>query len=146
MAGPWAAHLCLPLSYALVTEVLAYAALGDRAAVEVGSKSISGAGAWGVRRSELGRPGFSVLLEGRCLLAVEDHPPVTLEQGDFIPLPSTPAFTPSGFEPVGPPVRDPRTIPHAASEAHHSEDGLPDVRILGRNFVFDSSDTACCEA
>ncbi|MFD5573880.1 AraC family transcriptional regulator [Streptomyces cadmiisoli] len=106
------------------------------------AKSISGAGAWGVRYSEFGEPGFCVVLEGRCLLTVAGHAPITLEQGDFILLPSTPAFTLSGFAPVDPPVRDPKLAPRGTNEAHHPENEDPDVRMLGGNFVFASPDTA----
>ena len=66
------------------------------------SKRISGAGRWGVRYSDFGHPSFCAVLEGSCRLAVDGHPALTLETGDFVLLRATPGFTMSGFEPVTP--------------------------------------------
>jgi AraC-like DNA-binding protein len=107
------------------------------------SKRISGAGRWGVRYSDFGQPSFCVVLEGRCRLAVDGHPGLTLEAGDFVLLPATPGFTLSGFEPVTPTRIDPKATPAATGEVRHgSHGGRPDVRLLGGYFVFDSPDAA----
>ena len=71
------------------------------------SKRISGAGRWAVRYAAFGQPSFCAVLEGRCRLAVDGHPPLTLEAGDFLLLPATPGFTMSGFEPATPVDIDP---------------------------------------
>src|SRR5262249_31996496 len=105
------------------------------------SKRISGAGRWGVRYSEFGQPSFCAVLDGRCRLAVDGHPALTLEAGDFILLPATPGFTISGFEPVTPEHIDPKVTPSPAGEVRHGRrGGRPDVRLLGGYFVFDSPD------
>jgi AraC-like DNA-binding protein len=107
------------------------------------SKGISGAGRWGVRYSRFGQPGFCAVLEGRCCLAVDGEQPVTIEQGDFVLLPATPAFTMSGFEPVTPRRIDPKLTPAPTEEVRHGRpDGPPDVRMLGGYFVFDSPEAA----
>ena len=107
------------------------------------AKRISGAGRWGVRYSAFGQPSFCVVLDGSCRLAVDGHRPVTLEGGDFVLLPATPAFTISGFEPVRPERIDPKVTPSAAGEVRHgTRGGRPDVRLLGGYFVFDSPDAA----
>jgi AraC-like DNA-binding protein len=107
------------------------------------SKRISGAGRWGVRYSEFGQPSFCAVLEGRCLLAVDGHRPLTLDAGDFVLLPATPGFAMSGFEPVTPVRIDPKTTPAPGGEVRHgSRGGRPDVRLLGGYFVFDSPDPA----
>ncbi len=107
------------------------------------SKRISGAGRWGVRYSAFGQPSFCAVLEGRCRLAVDGHRPLTLEAGDFLLLPSTPAFTMSGFEPVTPQRLDPKVTTTPAGELRHGRrGGRPDVRLLGGYFVFDSPDSA----
>lgn len=109
------------------------------------SKGISGAGPWAVRYSEFGEPSFCAVLEGRCLLAVDGHPALTLEAGDFVLLPATPGFTMSGFEPATPARIDAK---HAAASTsatelrHGRPDGPPDVRLLGGWFLFDSPDPA----
>lgn len=107
------------------------------------AKRISGAGRWGVRYSDFGQPSFCAVLEGRCRLAVDGHPALTLEAGDFVLLPATPGFTMSGFEPVRPERIDPKVTPAPAGEVRHgTRGGKPDVRLLGGYFVFDSPDAA----
>ena len=69
---------------------------------EVRAKSISGAGAWGVRYSAYGHPSFCVVTDGACLLQIEGAEPLRLQAGDFVFLPATPAFVLSGFEAVEP--------------------------------------------
>jgi AraC-like DNA-binding protein len=107
------------------------------------SKRISGAGRWGVRYSQFGQPSFCAVLEGRCRLAVEGQPVVTLEAGDFVLLPATPGFTMSGFEPVKPERIDPKAAASTTGEVRHgTRGGPPDVLLLGGYFVFDSPDAA----
>lgn len=107
------------------------------------SKAISGAGRWGVRYSAYGQPSFCVVTQGSCLLAVDGHAPLTLQAGDFVFLPTTPAFTMSGFEPVKPQHIDAKAAAGKQVEVRHGRrGGKPDVRLLGGYFVFDSPDTA----
>lgn len=105
------------------------------------SKGISGAGAWAVRYAEFGEPGFCAVTEGRCRLAVDGEAPVALEEGDFVLLPATPAFTMSGFEPA-PALRiDPKTAPPPDKEVRYGRaEGPPDVRQFGGYFSFGSPD------
>ncbi|QYK41765.1 MAG: AraC family transcriptional regulator [Paracoccaceae bacterium] len=107
------------------------------------SKGISGAGGWAVRYAAFGHPGFCAVTEGRCRLAVEGEAPVILEEGDFVLLPATPAFTMSGFEPA-PVLRiDPGTAPPPDRDVRHGrQDGPPDVRQFGGWFLFGSPDAA----
>ena len=107
------------------------------------SKGISGAGRWGVRYSAFGQPSFCAVLEGSCRLAVDGQEPVTLQAGDFVLLPATPGLTISGFQPFRPKKVDPRVEASATGEVRHgSQDGAPDVRLLGGYFVFGSQDAA----
>ncbi|PSJ53762.1 AraC family transcriptional regulator [Pseudaminobacter soli (ex Li et al. 2025)] len=107
------------------------------------SKGISGAGRWAVRYAEFGQPGFCAVIEGRCRLAVDGEPAVVLEEGDFVLLPATPAFTMSGFEPT-PPLRiDPKTAVPPDGEIRYGRlAGPPDVRQFGGYFSFGSPDAA----
>lgn len=110
---------------------------------QVFSKCISGAGRWGVRYSAFGHPSFCVVLEGRCLLAVDGEEVLTLEAGDFVLLSATPGFTLSGFEPVVPTQIDPKISSEVTGEVRHgTPEGPPDMRLLGGYFVFDSPDAA----
>lgn len=104
-------------------------------------KVISGAGAWAVSYSEFGQPGFCAVTEGRCRLAVEGEAPVVLEEGDFVLLPATPAFTMSGFTPAPPLRTNPRTLPPPDGEIRYGQrDGPADVRQFGGWFSFGSPD------
>jgi len=91
--------------------------------------------------SDYGQPSFCTVLDGRCRLAVDGQEPLTLECGDFLLLPKTPGFTMSGFEPARPKRIDPKASPHPENEVRHgTPDVVPDVRLLGGSFVFDSKD------
>lgn len=63
---------------------------------------ISGKGNWAVRYTEYGLPSFCIMLEGSCLLTVDGHEPIAISAGDFILLPTTPAFALSSFAPAPP--------------------------------------------
>lgn len=105
------------------------------------TKGISGAGRWGVRYSDFGQPSFCAVIEGGCRLAVDGQPPLTLEAGDFVLLPTTPGFTISGFEAVTPDFIDPRVTSSPDGEVRHGPpDAAPSVRLLGGYFIFDSDD------
>lgn len=102
---------------------------------------ISGKGDWAVRYAEYGHPGFCIMLEGSCLLAVDGHEPITLCEGDFVLLPTTPAFTLSSFGPALPVFIDPKVVPGGQGERRHGEpNGEPDMRSLGGAFMFDRAD------
>ncbi len=107
------------------------------------SKGISGAGKWAVQYDAFGKPGFCAAIDGQCRLAVEGETPVILDKGDFVLLPTTPAFTLSGLEP-GPAQRiDPKTAPMPDREVRFGrQDGPPDFRQFGGWFIFDSPDAA----
>lgn len=105
------------------------------------SKGISGAGKWAVRYAPFGHPSFCAVLEGSCRLMVDGHEPLTLEAGDFVLMPATPGFTMSGFEPAKPKKMDPTLASSPTEELRHgTQNGPPDVRLLGGYFVFGSPD------
>lgn len=102
---------------------------------------ISGKGNWAVRYSEYGQPGFCIVLEGSCRLAVDGQEPISIGAGDFVLLPTTPAFTLSSFVPAPPVFIDPKIVPGGNGERRHGEpEGAPDMRSLGGAFMFDTAD------
>lgn len=104
---------------------------------------ISGRGQWAVRYAEFGQPSFCVVLDGSCLLAVNGHEQVTLNAGDFVLLPATPAFTISSFVPAPPVLLDPKRVAGGVAELRYGEQqGDPDMRSLGGSFLFDDADPA----
>jgi len=106
------------------------------------SRRYSGAGRWGIRYSAFGQPSFCAVLEGSCRLTVDGHIPLTLEAGDFVLLPATPAFSMTGFEPVRLQHFDPNVTSKVLGDVRHgTRGGRPDVRWLGGWFAFDSPDT-----
>jgi AraC-like DNA-binding protein len=106
------------------------------------SKAISGAGRWAVRYTDFGEPAFCAMIAGRCRLAVDAEAPVVLEEGDFVLLPATPAFTMSSLEPARARIRDPRRAAAAAEVRYGRQDGPPDVVQFGGWFSFGSPDAA----
>ncbi|MDP3547460.1 MAG: AraC family transcriptional regulator [Phreatobacter sp.] len=106
------------------------------------TKGISGAGRWGVRYTDFGHPSFCVVIEGSCRLAVDGEEALTLEAGDFVLLPTTPAFTISGFEPVTPAAIDPARARSTEGDVRHGrQDGPPSVRLLGGYFIFEGEES-----
>jgi AraC-like DNA-binding protein len=105
------------------------------------SRPISGAGRWGVRYSAFGEPSFCAVLQGTCRLAVDGHDSLTLEAGDFVLLPATPAFTMSSLDATRFDRLDPMVMSKVVGEVRHGiRGGRPDVRLAGGWFAFDSPD------
>lgn len=107
------------------------------------SKVVSGAGTWRVRRSEAGQPFYCVILEGACHLAVDGHAPVSLQDGDFVLIPSAHGFTMTSQTP--PALDDPDTSPVALLHGEFrlgNQQGTPEVRLLVGHCAFASPDAA----
>lgn len=105
------------------------------------TKAISGAGPWAIHYGDFGHPGFCTVTDGSCRIAIDGQDAVTLEAGDFVLLPATPGFTLSSIEPAEPVFVDPHAATVQLAEVRHgTQDGDPDVRMLGGHFVFDSPD------
>ncbi|MCW5697289.1 MAG: AraC family transcriptional regulator [Bauldia sp.] len=101
-------------------------------------KPITGRGAWGVRYAAYDQPGFGIVLDGTCWLALEDGPPVRLDAGDFVLLPAAPAFTLRSES--GASVAEGR--PSAEAVRHGDPGGEPDVRMLGGTFRIEAVNAA----
>lgn len=94
------------------------------------SKPIAGRGDWGVRYAADGRPGFAMVLAGRCWLVIERAEPVRLERGDFVLLPSAPAF--AMFSKPG--IACVPVQPSDTAVRHGEPEGEPDFLMLGGAF------------
>jgi AraC-like DNA-binding protein len=94
------------------------------------SKPITGKGEWGVRYPAYGAPGFAIVLTGQCWLSVEEDAPVKLARGDFVLLPSSPAFDMLSR----PGARCVPGQPTATDIRHGDPEGEPDFRMLGGSF------------
>ena len=98
------------------------------------SKPITGRGKWGVRYSAYGLPGFALVLAGRCWLAVDGAEPVLIDRGDFVLLPSTPAFALlSQLDAECVPAQ-----PTYNAVRHGDPAGEPDFQMLGGTFQIES--------
>lgn len=108
------------------------------------SKGISGAGRWAVRYTSFGQPGFCAVTKGRCRLAVDGEAPVILEEGDFVLLPATPAFTMGSIEPTPPVSIDPKAmgVEPDGETRHGRQEGEPDMRQFGGYFSFEAPDAS----
>ncbi|RLM48417.1 AraC family transcriptional regulator, partial [Halobellus sp. Atlit-31R] len=102
------------------------------------SKYVTGAGRWRVERSEAGRPFFCLLLEGGCRLAVAGRAPLSLQQDDFVLIPSARDFTVSSMDDG--PVEAGQPVLRDGEIRHGVQDGPPDVRMLVGYCAFGSPD------
>ncbi len=94
------------------------------------SKPITGRGRWGVRYAAHNAPGFTIILKGECWISFDGQGPVKLQKGDFVLLPSTPAFTLSSHPNVECQPRDPMDTP----VRHGEQEGEADFESLGGAF------------
>jgi AraC-like DNA-binding protein len=97
------------------------------------SKPITGRGHWGVRYRAHDAPGFTIILSGQAWLTFEGEAPLQIAQGDFVLLPTTPAFSlcsAPGIECL--PVE-----PRNEAVRHGEQDGDPDFVALGGSFSFE---------
>lgn len=95
------------------------------------SKVISGAGRWSVRYGAHEDPGFCVMLEGTCHLAVDGVGAFELQQGDFVFLAATPGFTMSSSRGVRPGASP---VMRGGELRHGTATGAPSMRQLGGYF------------
>ena len=102
------------------------------------SKPITGRGRWAVRYTAHDAPGFTIILKGGCWLAFDDAAQLELQRGDFVLLPSTPAFTLSSGPGMAGELRDP--IETAAR--HGGQDGDADFVSLGGTFRIEPANAA----
>ncbi len=94
------------------------------------SKPIAARGTWGVRYAAYGKPGFAIVLAGRCWLAVDGAEPVRLQRGDFLLLPSTPSFAMLSEPGADCVAREPSD----GGVRHGDPEGDPDFEMLGGAF------------
>ncbi|WP_454683831.1 AraC family transcriptional regulator [Ancylobacter moscoviensis] len=94
------------------------------------SKPITGRGRWGVRYAAHDAPGFTLILKGECWIAFEGREPMALREGDFLLLPSTPAFTLSSH----PGVEGVPRAPMEVAVRHGEAEGAADFESLGGTF------------
>lgn len=97
------------------------------------SKPISGKGRWGVRYASHDAPGFTIVLSGEAWLTFDGEAPLRLLPGDFLLLPTTPAFSLSG----APDVQCDPVEPTAEAVRHGEREGEPDFVALGGSFAFE---------
>jgi len=94
------------------------------------SKPITARGQWGVRYEAYDQPGFALVLDGECWLALDGRAPVRLGRGDFVLLPATPAFSMASR----PGAACVAAQPTASAVRHGDAEGEPDFRMMGGSF------------
>ena len=107
------------------------------------AKSVSGAGAWQMRRMIEGQPFFCAVLEGALRLTVDGMDQIHLRAGDFVLIPSAYGFTSSSIVPFA--ADDPAAAPIGRIEGGvrlGRQDGPVDLRMLVGNCEFGSPDAA----
>ncbi len=99
---------------------------------------VHGVDRWGVRYTEFGHPSFALVLKGPCWLAPEGVPAVTLETGDFVLFPVTPAFTLASDPQVKPkPLEAVPSGNQIDIITHGDATREPTASLLGGYFTFD---------
>ena len=94
------------------------------------SKPVTGKGRWGVAYSAYELPSFAIVMKGQCWFAAEDSQPFLLERGDFLLLPTTPAF-----ELLSDPGASCAPGHPSMTGVHHGQaEGAPDFEMLGGTF------------
>jgi len=97
------------------------------------SKPITGRGRWAVHYDAHDAPGFTFILSGEAWLTLDGKEPLRLAKGDFLLLPTTPAFSLASEPHIpGTPV-----MPRAEAVRHGDPDGAPDFTALGGSFAFE---------
>lgn len=105
--------------------------LRPRAAI---AKPISGRGQWGVRYKSYDAPGFMLVLTGKAWLTLGVREPLRISEGDFLLLPTTPAFS-LYSQPGAPCVA---AEPLAEAVRHGEQEGEPEFVALGGSFSIES--------
>lgn len=98
------------------------------------SKPISGRGKWGVHYEAQPSPSFCIVLEGSSWFLTGQEEPRLLAQGDFLLLPSTPAF--SLLSELGAECIPGR--PSRKGIRHGDPKGAPDFRMIGGTFQIEA--------
>jgi AraC-like DNA-binding protein len=94
------------------------------------SKPITARGPWGVSYEAHHGPGFTIILKGECWFSFDGHEPIRAQRGDFLLLPSTPAFSMGSDRNVKAIPGHPARLP----VRHGQQDGEPDFVSLGGTF------------
>lgn len=112
------------------------------------SKLVVASAPWAVRRAEMGRPFYFVVLEGGCHLTI-DGPrggeTITLQEGDFALIPAARGFATSSLDRQPPRPGEVVTTPIAPMPGGArvgDPEGAVDARLLVGNCVFGSPDAA----
>lgn len=106
------------------------------------SKSVVGAGAWQVQRSDAGQPFYCVVLEGGCQLTLDGREPIELQAGDFALIPASFGVAMSSLHP---PVDAENSVPTALGQGMFrigAQEGPVDLRLLAGHCSFGSPDAA----
>jgi AraC-like DNA-binding protein len=98
------------------------------------SKIVSGSGSWSIRYARYEDPAFCLLLEGSCFLDAGDGDVLELQEGDFVFLPETPAFTLATDLELKPKAVSPT---QSREVRHGTRSGPATMRMLGGYFHFE---------
>ncbi|HEY9090205.1 AraC family transcriptional regulator [Parasphingorhabdus sp.] len=98
------------------------------------AKPIAGRGQWGVHYQAYDAPGFTVVLTGEAWVTFDDREPLQIAEGDFLLLPTTPAFSLCSR----PGVTCVPAEPLAEAVRHGEQAGDPDFLALGGSFSIES--------
>lgn len=99
------------------------------------SKPITGRGTWGVSYAAHNAPGFTIILNGECWFTFDGQEAFRVQKGDFLLLPTTPAFSISSKPDVKCEPGDPGKSP----ARHGDQDGDAEFESLGGTFQIEQA-------
>ncbi|PSJ42048.1 helix-turn-helix transcriptional regulator [Sphingomonas deserti] len=102
------------------------------------SKPIEGRGRWGVRYAAYDAPGFTIVLAGAAWVTFDGRAPQHIAEGDFLLLPTTPAFSLSSAPGIACRLAEPR----GEAVRHGEQGGAPDFVALGGSFSYERANAA----
>ena len=95
------------------------------------SKLVDAAGAWRVRRTEVGQVYYCMILAGQSRLTVEHKAPIDLSAGDFVLIPEAADFTMASIDPPPPDGLETRPATDEGGTVRlGTPDGPPEVQML----------------
>ncbi|CAJ0729967.1 AraC family transcriptional regulator [Ralstonia pickettii] len=112
------------------------------------SKLVVATAPWAVRRTEMGRPFYFIILDGGCYLAIDGptkSDTITLHAGDFVLIPAARGFATSSLDrqpPLDSEIVTTAIRPMPGGARVGDPNGAEDVRMLVGNCEFGSPDAA----
>ena len=107
------------------------------------SKLVHAASPWRIKRSDMGQPFYSVILEGGCRMAIDGHEPIEMQSGDFMLIPAAKGVAISSLVPPPGEAESEPPVALGNGEFRIGDPGEPvDARMMVGHCSFGSPDAS----